>query len=207
MERSPSPPSPPSRPPSWPPVCSSPRNPPPPPGSASTTSRAPPGYPRSPDSGSPACRDGHRRPRVRLLAGFWLQDPHPDRDPATSEGVFVFTGSTTPDVAVGDAVLVSGTVSEYYPGGADAGAQSVTELTKASWTVESAGNPLPAAFRLTPRRCPTGTPRTRAAAPSRTCGCAPARTRWTGTSPWRACGSPSGTPRWSAPPPPTTSCG
>jgi hypothetical protein len=46
--------------------------------------------------------------------GFWFQDPDPDRDRATSEGVFVFTGSKTPDVAVGDAVLVSGTVSEYY---------------------------------------------------------------------------------------------
>lgn len=26
--------------------------------------------------------------------GFWIQDPTPDADPATSEGVFVYTGST-----------------------------------------------------------------------------------------------------------------
>ncbi|MGY0062746.1 endonuclease/exonuclease/phosphatase family protein [Streptomyces sp. LZ34] len=86
--------------------------------------------------------------------GFWFQDPHPDRDRATSEAIFVYTGSTTPTVAVGDAVRVSGTVSEYYPGGADAGLQSVTELTKATWTVESSGNALPAAFALNPAGVP-----------------------------------------------------
>ncbi|MEU5026878.1 endonuclease/exonuclease/phosphatase family protein [Streptomyces milbemycinicus] len=86
--------------------------------------------------------------------GFWFQDPHPDRDRATSEAIFVYTGSTTPSVAVGDAVRVSGTVSEYYPGGADAGLQSVTELTKATWTVESSGNALPAAYALTPSTVP-----------------------------------------------------
>ncbi|WP_308312659.1 endonuclease/exonuclease/phosphatase family protein [Streptomyces sp. ISL-11] len=80
--------------------------------------------------------------------GFWFQDTCPDRSPATSEGIFVFTGSTTPAVAVGDDVLVSATVGEYYPGGETAGLQSVTQLTKASWTVRSSGNALPAAFRL-----------------------------------------------------------
>ncbi|MEU9794973.1 endonuclease/exonuclease/phosphatase family protein [Streptomyces sparsogenes] len=86
--------------------------------------------------------------------GFWIQDPRPDRDRATSEAIFVFTGSTTPSVAVGDAVRVSGTVSEYYPGGADAGLQSVTELTKATWKVESSGNELPTAFPLKPATVP-----------------------------------------------------
>src|SRR5262249_52782671 len=38
--------------------------------------------------------------------GYWIQDPTPDNDPATSEGIFVFTSS--PGVAVGDSVLVSG---------------------------------------------------------------------------------------------------
>lgn len=86
--------------------------------------------------------------------GFWIQDSRPDADPATSEAVFVFTGSTTPSVAVGDAVLVSGTVSEYYPGGAAAGLQSLTEISKASWTVQSGGNALPAAYRLNPSTVP-----------------------------------------------------
>ncbi|MET8179197.1 endonuclease/exonuclease/phosphatase family protein [Streptomyces sp. NPDC005336] len=86
--------------------------------------------------------------------GFWIQDAKPDRDPATSEAVFVFTGSTTPSLAVGDTVLVSGTVSEYYPGGADAGLQSLTEISKATWTVQSSGDALPAAFKLNPQAVP-----------------------------------------------------
>ncbi|MFJ8153312.1 endonuclease/exonuclease/phosphatase family protein [Streptomyces sp. NPDC094468] len=75
--------------------------------------------------------------------GFWLQDPTPDDDPATSEGVFVFT-SSTPKVAVGDSVTVTGTVSEYVPGGATSGNQSVTEITKPTVTTVSTGNPVPA---------------------------------------------------------------
>ncbi|MEU0601811.1 endonuclease/exonuclease/phosphatase family protein [Streptomyces sp. NPDC006393] len=77
--------------------------------------------------------------------GYWIQDPEPDGDPATSEGLFVFTGSATPLVKVGDSVLVSGKVSEYYPGGKSSGSQSVTELTGPTAAVLSAGNPVPAA--------------------------------------------------------------
>jgi predicted extracellular nuclease len=85
--------------------------------------------------------------------GFWFQDPQPDADPATSEGLFVFTASTTPAVAVGDAVQVSGTVAEFYPTeGDDTPAttpqQSVTQLTGATWTVAASGQPLPAAELL-----------------------------------------------------------
>lgn len=79
--------------------------------------------------------------------GFWVQDPTPDSDPATSEGLFVFTGSTSPGVAVGDEVTLAGTVTEFYPDGPPESAvhQSTTELTSATWTVVSQGNPLPAA--------------------------------------------------------------
>ncbi|MFE3139570.1 endonuclease/exonuclease/phosphatase family protein [Streptomyces scopuliridis] len=77
--------------------------------------------------------------------GYWVQDPKPDNDPATSEAVFVFTGSVTPLVKVGDSVLVSGKVTEYYPGGAAGGNQSVTELSGPTATVLSSGNALPAA--------------------------------------------------------------
>ncbi|MFE5740460.1 endonuclease/exonuclease/phosphatase family protein [Streptomyces celluloflavus] len=80
--------------------------------------------------------------------GFWVQDPHPDDDPATSEAIFVFTGKETPDVAVGDSVTVAGKVTEYYPGGKDAGLQSVTELTGADWDVLASGVPLPAPVKL-----------------------------------------------------------
>ncbi|MFF8946221.1 endonuclease/exonuclease/phosphatase family protein [Streptomyces sp. NPDC014864] len=75
--------------------------------------------------------------------GFWMQDPAADDDPATSEGVFVFTGSA-PKVAVGDSVTVTGTVSEYVPGGTSSGNQSVTEITKPAVTVVSGGNAVPA---------------------------------------------------------------
>ncbi|MFE8943220.1 endonuclease/exonuclease/phosphatase family protein [Streptomyces sp. NPDC007856] len=75
--------------------------------------------------------------------GFWIQDPSPDDNPATSEGVFVFT-SSTPKVAVGDSVTVTGTVSEYVPGGTDSGNQSVTEITKPTITTVSTGNAVPA---------------------------------------------------------------
>ena len=48
--------------------------------------------------------------------GFWFQDPCPDTDPATSEGLFVYTASA-PSVAVGDEVSVNGTISEFRSGG------------------------------------------------------------------------------------------
>ncbi|MEU3045193.1 endonuclease/exonuclease/phosphatase family protein [Streptomyces sp. NPDC006984] len=75
--------------------------------------------------------------------GFWIQDTRPDDDPATSEGVFVYTGSV-PTVSVGDDVLVSGTVGEYVPGGTSSGNQSVTQISKPTVTVLSQGNTVPA---------------------------------------------------------------
>ncbi len=49
------------------------------------------------------------------LSGFYLQEENPDADPATSDGVFVFDGSTPAvDVNVGDRVTVDGTVTEYF---------------------------------------------------------------------------------------------
>jgi uncharacterized protein len=49
------------------------------------------------------------------LNGFYMQDPEPDADVRTSEGIFVFT-SATPSVLVGAAVRVSGRVQEFRPG-------------------------------------------------------------------------------------------
>ncbi|MPY49703.1 lamin tail domain-containing protein [Streptomyces acidicola] len=77
--------------------------------------------------------------------GYWIQDPDADNNPATSEAIFVFTGSATPLVKVGDSVVVSGKISEYYPGGKSSGTQSVTELTAPTASVLSSGNKLPAA--------------------------------------------------------------
>ncbi|MFF3937619.1 endonuclease/exonuclease/phosphatase family protein [Streptomyces phaeofaciens] len=83
--------------------------------------------------------------------GYWIQDPSADADPRTSEGVFVYTGSVDPAVAVGDSVLVSGKVSEYYPSSTS---QSVTEITGPTVTVLSGGNALPAALTLDPASVP-----------------------------------------------------
>ncbi|MGW2559671.1 endonuclease/exonuclease/phosphatase family protein [Streptomyces sp. NPDC001514] len=79
--------------------------------------------------------------------GFWIQDPQADANPATSEGIFVFTGAT-PTVAVGDAVKVSGTVGEYVPGGLSSGNQSLTQISKPAVTVVSSGNALPEAVTV-----------------------------------------------------------
>ena len=79
----------------------------------------------------------------RSSNGFWLQDPSADADPATSEGIFVFTNST-PTAVVGDSVSVSGRVQEFRPGGATNGNLTTTELSSPTVTVLSTGNPLPA---------------------------------------------------------------
>jgi uncharacterized repeat protein (TIGR01451 family) len=44
--------------------------------------------------------------------GFFMQDPHPDANPLTSEGIFVYTGSAV-SVSVGQGVTVTGVVEEY----------------------------------------------------------------------------------------------
>jgi predicted extracellular nuclease len=77
--------------------------------------------------------------------GFYLQDPNPDDNDATSEGIFVFTGNS-PTVQVGDAVQVSGTVSEFQPGGESTRNLSITQISgDISVEVLSSGNPLPTA--------------------------------------------------------------
>ncbi|MFD8014971.1 endonuclease/exonuclease/phosphatase family protein [Streptomyces sp. NPDC058955] len=85
--------------------------------------------------------------------GFWMQDPQGDENPATSEGLFVFT-SSTPTVAVGDAVSVDGTVTEYVPGGLNSGNQSLTQLSRPKVTVVSKGNALPAPVTIAPWSVP-----------------------------------------------------
>jgi predicted extracellular nuclease len=47
------------------------------------------------------------------LRGFFFQDPTPDADPLTSDGLFAFAGTALKDVAVGDRVLVTGKVTEF----------------------------------------------------------------------------------------------
>jgi hypothetical protein len=80
--------------------------------------------------------------------GFYLQDPTPDADDATSEGIFVFTSSSPSMVNVGDAVSVNGTVAEFRPGGSSSTNLRLTEITGPSITVLSSGNPLPAPIAI-----------------------------------------------------------
>lgn len=76
--------------------------------------------------------------------GFYMQDDVPDADPRTSEGIFVFT-SSAPSVSVGDAVQVSGVVTEYRPGGTGGTANlSITEISTPTVARVSSGNTLPA---------------------------------------------------------------
>ncbi|WP_295695051.1 lamin tail domain-containing protein [Lapillicoccus sp.] len=90
--------------------------------------------------------------------GFWIQQPtRDDARPAASSGVFVFS-STAPTVTVGDSVLITGTVSDFYPGGAPSPTQanlSTTELSPTTTTTVSHGAPLPAPLVLTPDTVPT----------------------------------------------------
>ena len=54
---------------------------------------------------------------ARRFNGFYYEDPQPDMDLRTSEGIFVFTGATPPaSAAVGAAVMVTGRVTENRAG-------------------------------------------------------------------------------------------
>ncbi|WP_067801040.1 ExeM/NucH family extracellular endonuclease [Actinomadura formosensis] len=75
--------------------------------------------------------------RPDQLKGFFIQDPTPDRDPRTSDGLFVYS---TEEVAPGDRVLVTGTAVEY---------NGLTELSPVSAVdVCGTGRIAPARVRL-----------------------------------------------------------
>jgi predicted extracellular nuclease len=89
---------------------------------------------------------------ARKSNGFYIQTPDAqiDANPLTSEGVFVFTSSApSPAAAVGNLVLVSGTVQEFVPS-ADPGSPPTTEIGGSpAVTLLSTGNPLPAPVTIT----------------------------------------------------------
>ncbi|TKD50422.1 Ig-like domain-containing protein [Sphingomonas baiyangensis] len=76
--------------------------------------------------------------------GYYLQDAVGDGNARTSDGIFVFTGGA-PTVAVGDALEVTGTVSEFQ---AATAALSVTQIEPTSVTLLSQNNALPTAVRI-----------------------------------------------------------
>jgi predicted extracellular nuclease len=69
---------------------------------------------------------------ARNLNGFYLQEELTDHDgdALTSEGLFIFQGSATGAVSIGDRVLVTGTVGEYF---------GQTQLTATAIQVVEAG--------------------------------------------------------------------
>ncbi len=83
---------------------------------------------------------------ARRSNGFFLQAPdaEADGDPATSEGVFVFTSSMpSSSAAVGNGVRVTGTVLEYRPS-SDPTSPPLTEIAgNPGVTSLSSGNALP----------------------------------------------------------------
>jgi predicted extracellular nuclease len=81
--------------------------------------------------------------------GFYLQDALGDGDAATSDAIFVFT-SSRPTVVVGQRLRVTGSISEFVPGGNATGNLSTTQLGRTSAAqpllieVLSSDNALPA---------------------------------------------------------------
>jgi predicted extracellular nuclease len=74
--------------------------------------------------------------------GYYVQDAAGDSDDATSDGLFVFQFGSIP--SVGDLTQLTGSVSEFIPGGAATGNLSTTQMSFPGITVLSSGNPLPA---------------------------------------------------------------
>jgi predicted extracellular nuclease len=73
--------------------------------------------------------------------GFFMQSAIPDDNPATSDGIFVFT-DWIPNVRQGDAVLVSGSVEEFLPGSNQQNL-TITRIWKSQIKILSRGNILP----------------------------------------------------------------
>jgi hypothetical protein len=83
--------------------------------------------------------------------GFFMQTPDADADgdPASSQGIFVFTQVAPPlPAAVGNYVEVSGMALEFIPG-ADPASPPVTEITAPAVILLSSGNALPAVQMIT----------------------------------------------------------
>ncbi len=92
---------------------------------------------------------------ARLKAGFFLQSPDDktDGNPATSEGIYVFTKSEPPgEAAIGNLISVTGTIEEFRPK-QEPLSLPITELSmfkdRDVIKVVSKANPLPKPIALT----------------------------------------------------------
>ncbi|MGH2470871.1 MAG: Ig-like domain-containing protein [Candidatus Limnocylindria bacterium] len=85
---------------------------------------------------------------VERSSSFYMQDPTPDSDEATAEGILVFRPGVGALVNVGDHVRVAGAVLEFRPGGSGGlNNLTTTEITSPGFSLRvlSTGNPLPPA--------------------------------------------------------------
>ena len=87
--------------------------------------------------------------------GFWMQDPNPDANPATSEGVFVFTCFRAEGRGRRRGDRLRHGLRVRPRAAAATGNQSLTEITKPTVTVVSSGNAVPAATVITARSVPS----------------------------------------------------
>lgn len=77
----------------------------------------------------------------KIDGGFFLQDAAGDGDPATSDGIYVFSNDAAASVETGDMVRITGAVFEYTPGGAG---RSFTELKDVTAAVVMGPGAMPA---------------------------------------------------------------
>jgi len=85
-----------------------------------------------------------------LRSGFFIQTPDAlaDKDPKTSEGIYVYGENIVGQVTLGNLVQVDGTVTEFRPR-TEKIFLSITEITRPTVKVISKDNPLPAPIGLT----------------------------------------------------------
>ncbi len=85
-----------------------------------------------------------------LKGGFFVQTPDADadKDPNTSEGIFVYGPNSVASVSIGDLAEVSGLVKEYAKKG-ESSLMPTTEISRPDVKVISKNNPLPAPIVLT----------------------------------------------------------
>lgn len=81
---------------------------------------------------------------ARLPDRFWIQDPTPDENDATSDGLLVFGSTAAAAIAVGDSIRVQGRVAEFRPGGSASANLTTTELVSPTVISIVHGDTLPA---------------------------------------------------------------
>jgi hypothetical protein len=89
---------------------------------------------------------------VILGSGFFMQDASGDGDPDTSDGIFVFSGSSTArTLAPGDQVRVTGTATEFRPSSRPRDLTLTEFTTPVTVTKTGTGAPLPAPVPIADR--------------------------------------------------------